>query len=209
MGVDAATAYARSGVAQEVGLAPAKDHGVAGDEALEDERRTYGLDGQKEYGFASSKVPTLEEKTIVEKRPKETSGDKPLLEALQKGEAPATPSGQQPAGEKTKDGELYGAPADAMPNDKEPPHAREPTKEDADDQEKAGVRARTLLRKHLGVRLGTRNWTLPTPAPIIDPHGFDDPICDEFWKDVWISAAVHNTEIYRQVFHAVPDDLGM
>jgi phospholipase D1/2 len=96
-----------------------------------------------------------------------------------------------------------------MPNDKEPPHAREPTKEDADDQEKAGVRARTLLRKHLGVRLGTKNWTLPTPGPIVDPHGFDDPICDEFWRDVWISAAVHNTEIYRQVFHAVPDDLGI
>jgi phospholipase D1/2 len=168
----------------------------------------YGLDGQKEHGFASSKAPTLEEKTIVEKRPHETSGDKPLLDALQKGEVAVTPSGQQSPGGNTKAGELYEAPADAIPNDKEPPHSQEPTKEDTGDQERAVVRARTLLRKHLGGKHGTKNWTLPTPAPVIDPHGFDDPISDEFWKDVWISVAVHNTGIYRQVFHAVPDDLG-
>lgn len=207
MGVDAATAYARGEAAQEVGIAPGKDHGIEGDEALEEERQTYGLDGQKEYGFASSKVATLEEKTVAEKRPKETSGDKPLLEALEKGEVPPSPLGQGTTPGRTKEGEQYGAPADAMPNDNEPPHARSPSREDATDQERGAARARTLLRKHLGVKLGTRNWTLPTPAPVIDPHGFDDPICDEFWKDVWISAAVHNTEIYRQVFHAVPDDL--
>ncbi|KIM21517.1 hypothetical protein M408DRAFT_80444 [Serendipita vermifera MAFF 305830] len=207
MGVDAATAYARGEAAQEVGIAPGKDHGIEGDEALEEERQTYGLDGQKEYGFASSKVATLEEKTVAEKRPKETSGDKPLLEALEKGEVPPSPLGQGTTPGRTKEGEQYGAPADAMPNDNEPPHARSPSREDATDQERGAARARTLLRKHLGVKLGTKNWTLPTPAPVIDPHGFDDPICDEFWKDVWISAAVHNTEIYRQVFHAVPDDL--
>ena len=208
MGLDAATAYGRSEIAQEVGIAPGKDHGIEGDEALEAERSTFGLDGQKEPGFASSKVATLEEKTVAEKRPRETSGDTPLVEALQKGEVPLSPTGQDTAPGKTKDGQLYGAPADAMPNDNEPPHARAPSREDANEQDKAAVRARMLLRKHLSVKLGTKNWTLPTPAPVIDPHGFDDPISDEFWKDVWISAAVHNTEIYRQVFHAVPDDLG-
>lgn len=208
MGVDAATAYARGEASQGVGIIPGKGHGIAGDAALEDERSTYGLDGKKEAGFASSKVATLEEKTIAEKRPKETSGDKPLMEALERGEATPSPIGQDSSPGKTKDGQLYGAPADAMPNDNEPPHARAPSREDANDQDRAAVRARTLVRKQVNVKLGTKNWTLPTPAPVIDPHGFDDPISDEFWKDVWISAAVHNTEIYRQVFHAVPDDLG-
>jgi phospholipase D1/2 len=172
---------------------------------LEEERTGYTLQGEKAPGFASSKVPTLEEKTVMEKRPKETSGDKPLLEALKN--ADITPLEEEIPPARTPEGELYGAPADAMPGDNEPPHARTPAQEDADDQEKGAVRARALLRKHLSVKLGTKNWTLPTPAPVIDPHGFEDPVCDKFFKDVWIAAAVHNTEIYRQVFHAVPDDL--
>lgn len=175
---------------------------------MREERETYGRDGELEPGFASSKVPTLEEKTVVEKRPHETSGDEPLAAALETVEKPSGSTAPDQQSAKTKDGELFGAPADAMPGDNEPPHARAPNKEDADDEEKAAVRARTLLRKHLAVSLGTKNWTIPTPAPVIDPHGFDDPVSDKFYKDVWIAAAVHNTEIYRQVFHAVPDDLG-
>ena len=205
---DAATAYGRSEVAREMGYASGKDHGVVGDKALKEERETYGRDGELEPGFASSKVPTLEEQTVVEKRPHETSGDKPLLAAVEQADGSQAQVTADPEQAKTKDGEFYGAPADAMPGDNEPPHARTPSREDANEEEKSAVRARALLRKHLGVRLGSKNWTTPTPAPIIDPHGFDDPVCDEFYKDVWISAAVHNTEIYRQVFHAVPDDLG-
>ncbi|KAF8630837.1 hypothetical protein AX17_005196 [Amanita inopinata Kibby_2008] len=52
-----------------------------------------------------------------------------------------------------------------------------------------------------------KNWTLPTERPRIDVNGFEDPISDRFWKHMWLASAVHNTEIYRKVFHAVPDDL--
>lgn len=206
-GAEATAAYGRGEVAQDLGIASEKEHGISGADILEEERRTYGMDGQLEPGFASSKVPTLEEKTVVEKRPKETSGDQPLMAALEQGDMLENGS-SHPESARTGDGEQYGAPADAMPGDSESPHARIPNKEDADEIEKASVRARTLLRKHLSVRLGAKNWTIPTPAPVIDPHGFDDPVSDDFFKDVWIAAAVHNTEIYRQVFHAVPDDLG-
>jgi len=38
-------------------------------------------------------------------------------------------------------------------------------------------------------------------------NDFEDPVCDAFWKDIWVASSVHNTEIYRKVFHAIPDDL--
>ncbi|KAG9048406.1 Phospholipase D1 [Tulasnella sp. UAMH 9824] len=91
----------------------------------DEEKRVHGSDGSQQPGFASSKVPTLEEK----------------------------------------------------------------------------------LRKHLAVKTGAKPYTLPTPKPDIDPHGFGDPLDSRFWKDVWCATAVHNTEIYRKVFHCTPDDL--
>jgi len=63
----------------------------------------------------------------------------------------------------------------------------------------------------------------PIPAPYIHPDCFEDPISNEFWEDVWVACAEHNvsarsaslrvltqwlsqTEIYRKVFHSIPDD---
>ncbi|KAF9777640.1 phospholipase D [Thelephora terrestris] len=106
-------------------------------------------------------------------------------------------------------GELYGAPADASRNlktDDQPPHAVS-GKNDATDTEWKAVHARAEIRKHLSTKFNPKIWTLPTPTPDVDPHGFEDPISDEFWEQVWVACAVHNTEIYRKVFHAVPDDL--
>lgn len=50
-------------------------------------------------------------------------------------------------------------------------------------------------------------YTMPVPPPVIDPFGFADPLCDSFYKDVWMAAAVRNTQAYRKVFRCVPDDL--
>ncbi|GAA5971879.1 hypothetical protein JCM11641_001553 [Rhodosporidiobolus odoratus] len=50
-------------------------------------------------------------------------------------------------------------------------------------------------------------YTIPLSAPKIDPYGFTDPIVDSFYKDVWLAAAVRNTQIYRKVFRCMPDDL--
>ncbi|BGP15028.1 hypothetical protein JCM10213_002827 [Rhodosporidiobolus nylandii] len=50
-------------------------------------------------------------------------------------------------------------------------------------------------------------YTIPLSAPKIDPYGFTDPIVDSFYKDVWLAAAVRNTQIYRKVFRCLPDDL--
>lgn len=107
----------------------------------------------------------------------------------------------------TSDGkELYGVPADATKRG-DVHHARF-EKQEEDETEKGAVRARSALRKDLSAKVGNKQWSVPAPAPLIDPHGFGDPVCDEFFEHVWLAAAVRNTEIYRKVFHATPDDLG-
>ncbi|KAI1794831.1 phospholipase D [Ganoderma leucocontextum] len=106
-------------------------------------------------------------------------------------------------------GEPYRAPADASidpQHDNVPPHTRS-GKNDADSEEEKAPGARATVRKHLSAKLGNKSWQLSVPTPHVAPHGFEDPICDGFWKGVWVACAVHNTEIFRKVFHAIPDDL--
>lgn len=92
-------------------------------------------------------------------------------------------------------GELYGAPADASRDpktDDQPPHAVS-GKNDATETEEKAVHARAEIRKHMSTtKFNSKIWTLPTPTPKVDPHGFEDPISDEFWKKVWMACAVHN-----------------
>ncbi|ESK89222.1 spo14 [Moniliophthora roreri MCA 2997] len=173
------------------------------DAILENERTTFTRDGREEPGFASSMVPTLEEKTVAEHRP-------PPDQVESNGSAaahhPEEASGEQDQQAKV-DGELYGAPADATNS---PQAVNEPTQtgvNDADEQERAAPGARDTLRRHLASKMGNKVWTVPTPRPRVDPNGFADPVCDAFWKNVWVASAVYNTEIFRKVFHAIPDDL--
>ncbi|KAJ7505449.1 phospholipase D [Mycena galericulata] len=215
---------------RKVGLVHNSIAQSAGDEALDAERKTYTRDGKLEEGFASAMVPTLEEKTVIEQRPpKEQTDDAPIESKLENegengasehgseaaeeasnadGDRPAEENGKPPQ-VRTDDGNLFGAPADASQSaktDDEPPHARSGV-DDANDEEQKAPAARSILRRHLGAKFGSKTWTLPTPRPKVDPDGFEDPICDEFWKNVWVASATHNTEIYRKVFHAIPDDL--
>ncbi|KAJ7134494.1 hypothetical protein C8R44DRAFT_770608 [Mycena epipterygia] len=216
---------------KKVGLVHNSMAQSAGDDSLDAERKTYDRKGNLQEGFASAMVPTLEEKTVIEQRPpKEQADDAPVEEKLQNeatsengseaAEESPKPTGEvngdlpekedeKPAQPRTDDGDLFGAPADASKSakiDDEPPHARSGV-DDASEEEKAAPQARSILRRHLAAKLGSKTWTLPTPRPKVDPNGFEDPICDEFWKNVWVASATHNTEIYRKVFHAIPDDL--
>ena len=96
---------------------------------------------------------------------------------------------------RVENGELYGAPADASRDSKtddQPPHAVS-GKNDATETEEKAVHARAEIRKHISTtKFNSKVWTLPTPTPKVDPHGFEDPISDEFWKKVWMACAVHN-----------------
>ncbi|KAJ4482266.1 phospholipase D [Lentinula aciculospora] len=210
--------------------------GKATDATLKDERQMFTRDGKEVPGFTSAMVPTLEEKTVMEHHLRSGADHEPIADKSQEGLLPESDQKPQiedspnddmsskdgsvlqtksrtvlandPSADPRVDGELYGAPADASTSpetDNQPPHARSNV-DDADEQERAAPPARSIIRKQLKSKLGNK-WTLPTPRPKVDPQGFDDPVCDEFWKDVWVATAVHNTEIFRKVFHAVPDDL--
>ncbi|KAI8978828.1 phospholipase D [Trametes punicea] len=226
---------------RKAGLKTKGADATAGDRFLKEEREMYTHSGEKEHGFPSAVVPTLEEKIILEKRPPKERATAPSIQesldeehnnARENGDAHAQtgdlPNGDtgkamngsarttngdahpvEPPQARLETGELYGAPARASVDpvhDNQPPSARS-AKNDTDDEENQAPGARATLRKHLAAKLGNKQWQLPTPAPFVDPYGFEDPICDAFWKDVWVASAVHNTEIYRKVFHAIPDDL--
>lgn len=62
----------------------------------------------------------------------------------------------------------------------------------------------TQLRKNLKEK---NVYSIPVAAPVIDPHRFSDPLIDSFYKDMWLAAAVRNTQAFRKVFRCVPDDL--
>jgi phospholipase D1/2 len=211
------------------------------------ERQDYDDSGRAEAGFASSIVPTLEEKTIFERRPsaKHANG-KPLFDVLEQEEVSVDPKeAEVPGGVKedshigeekdarTSDAprvqgepgekELYGAPANAAPDDDRSP-TENTERNDASENEQAAVNARRTLRKHLSVKVGVSPWTMPTPTPKVDPNRFHDPLDERFWKDMWVAVAVHNvsrptrheasslqafslqTEIFRKVFRCIVSD---
>ncbi|KAF8964181.1 hypothetical protein BDZ97DRAFT_1731107 [Flammula alnicola] len=191
-------------------------------ETIEEERKDFNREGQKEIGFASSVVPTLEEKTIEEQRPPKehidaekdhtnngdrTIGDNHEAENGHAQNGDALPN-SAPSELHTDDNVLFGAPANAkLPSvDNEPP-ARS-LNSDVVEEEQAAPGAKATIKDNLGSKSSRKHvWTVPTKKPQVGPQDFEDPISDAFWKNTWVASAVHNTEIYRKVFHAVPDDL--
>lgn len=173
-----------------------------GDETITEERKDYNRDGQKETGFASSVVPTLEEKVVSEQNAQTNQKEgadatDAIGESFQSRNENA-PNGHRVSSDSSSDlhagdNTLYGAPANAKSpvSDDEPP-ARS-LKSDFDDEELAAPGARAIIRENLGGKSSRRRpWTVPTTKPRVEPQDFEDPISDAFWKDMWVASAVHN-----------------
>ncbi|PPQ89645.1 hypothetical protein CVT25_013832 [Psilocybe cyanescens] len=215
-GAEATSAKATK-VLRTIGLVDNRAGHNIGDETITEERKDYNRDGQKETGFASSVVPTLEEKVVSEQNAqtnqKEGADATDAIGESFQSQNENAPNGHRVSSDSSSDlhagdNTLYGAPANAKSpvSDDEPP-ARS-LKSDFDDEELAAPGARAIIRENLGGKSSRRRpWTVPTTKPRVEPQDFEDPISDAFWKDMWVASAVHNTEIYRKVFHAVPDDL--
>ncbi len=89
-------------------------------------------------------------------------------------------------------------PADASLASKtygQPSHARMGKNDNDVDGQKA-QRARHLMRKYPNVKLGQSLRTVPTQKPKFDADSFEDPLCDEFWEDIWVASAMHNVSVY-------------
>ena len=180
---------------KKTGLKTSGLDNTASDKSLNAERQTFTRDGKEEPGFTSSVVPTIEEKIVEEQTAQDDQTEQEQnghAEHAQDGSVSqngdARPDDDAP--EAQVDGQLFGVPAngDAQHDDKVP------GTQDGDDteEEKEAPSARSTLRKHLSAKVGTKQWTLPTPTPHVDPHGFEDPVCDAFWKHVWLASAAHN-----------------
>lgn len=152
---------------------------------------TYSREGKKEPLFASAKVPTVEEAVLQERLPPASQAESPpLKDKLEH----RLGENSDPVEKRTADGEAYGTPALASRDpqtDDEPPHP-ESGANDPDELEKTAPGTKALLRKHLTSKVGNKVWTVSIPAPHVDPEGFEDPISDAFWKNVWIACATYN-----------------
>ncbi|KAF8272777.1 hypothetical protein EI94DRAFT_1717370 [Lactarius quietus] len=161
------------------------------------EERNARHDAKDAPGFADNLVPTLEVKILAERG----------LSIENSLEGRASELGRSaPAKARADSGHLSNVSAGtsfAPETDTQFLQARV-GKRDADAEV---PRSRATLRKQLSSKAGQSRWTILTPKPKFDANSFEDPIGDKFWKDIWVACAVHNTEIFRLVFHAVPDDL--
>ncbi|TFL02332.1 hypothetical protein BDV98DRAFT_565647 [Pterulicium gracile] len=177
------------------------------EEDLEEEREE-GNAGAGD-GFASHSVPTMEEKIVQEKfvdKQTEEFSSSSSREEHEDGTQTSRPS-------KTRTLEVQGGENDDP--DRTPAHSSTSLKKedtlsrthDSDEGDKAASSAQSAIRRHLGSKMGGSKWTVLAPRPEFGADDFEDPVSDAFWKDIWVSAAVFNTEVFRKVFHAVPDDL--
>jgi len=160
---------------------------------------------------ASSVIQALKEEGTIEKRhPKNQTddnkdkvalGDQIIVEEPESGSLQIGRT-EPVNGPLTEDNVLLGVPANHTSPDGNEHRARS-LRSDADST--ASTRATT--RANFGSKPSKQPWTVPTMKPKVELQDFEDPISDAFWKNIWVASAVHNTEIYRKVFHAVPDDL--
>lgn len=159
-----------------------------------EERQDFDRDGAIARGFAGSVVPTLEEKTIFERRPSARHANgKPLFDALDDGEgqgendveeatvpdnirkdvASKPVNAQEDGGTNSapkiqgpaNEQSKFGAPANANEGDVGVPN-RDTKRSDASQQEQAAVEARATLRKHLSAKVGTSPVSQASQTPL-------------------------------------------
>jgi len=62
-------------------------------------------------------------------------------------------------------------------------------KNGGDSEEQRATQPRNLPRQHLNAK------SSPMSKPKFDASSFEDPVCDEFWKGVWVACATHNVGV--------------
>ncbi|KAF9221001.1 phospholipase D [Gyrodon lividus] len=154
-------------------------------QSFPEERTMYSPDDKKQPPCNGASVPTLVDKIVSKYGP------------------PVPQASGEPIANGLNVRELANGEASGVQAGDEPLHAASDVSNA--NEEESTSHEKSIPHEHLS-NGKNKAWALPTPAPHVDPDGFEDPISDEFWKNVWVACAVHNTEIFRKVFHVVPDD---
>lgn len=152
------------------GLKQNNDEPAVGDAILQAERKDFTMEGKERIGFASSEVPTIEEKMMANGRSGFPQADSIIS-----------------AHNHTDNLGKYDN-TDALR------YVADSTADDAaDDYQQSSVDERDSSRsqKHQTVKLKTM-WTVPIHRPRVDPYEFEDPISEVFWMNVWVASAAYN-----------------
>jgi phospholipase D1/2 len=157
----------------------------------EGSKYTHG--GRKPPYSPHALAPTLEEKVEAEHQLPTGCADGIINDGSVEGEVQEA-GGSAPVATKIENGHLLTSLASQT--DSQPFQARI-GKNDNDGGEQKVQRTRNLLRKYPNVKLGPSPRTVPTQKPKFDAYSFEDPLCDEFWEDIWVTSAVHNVGVYR------------
>jgi phospholipase D1/2 len=163
---------------------------VLPDPALQEGRSNYTHDDGKTPCFAHPLVATLEEKVVAENQPPTKCTHGMFIEDVERGVESVLVE------TKVENAQLFGVPTDASLAPRTSNHVRM-GKNDTNVEEQKVPRARHLLRKYPNVKLGQSPRTVPTHKPKYDAGSFEDPLCDEFWEDIWVACAVHNVGVHR------------
>lgn len=172
------------------GLSKSRLERVIPDPALQEGRNN---GGGKAPVFAHAPAPTVEEKVVAESQPPAKCTHGMFIEEDSDAEREV---GSVLVESKVENGQLFGVSADASLASKTYNHVRM-GKNDTDAEEQKAPRARHMLRKYPNVKLGQSPRIVPTNKPKYDADSFEDPLCDEFWEDIWVACAVHNVCVYR------------
>ena len=154
------------------GLKQKSDESVVEDAILQAERKDFTMEGKERTGFASSEVPTIEEKTMANGRSGFPQADSII------------------SAHKLTDNLRRCDNTDALR------YVAESIADDtANDYQQSNIderdSSRSPVQKHETVKLKTM-WTVPIHRPRVDPYEFEDPISEVFWTDVWVASAAYN-----------------
>jgi len=171
---------------------------------LTNEYKDFSYEDQLQTGFATSVVPTLEEKTIMEQWPLkqvDEGHDNATVQNQTIDESAADQSnyigyvngGPSSSNVHTGDSMLHGASVNAKSPSIDNEAPSRSLKSDVSEEEQSPSGTKAPIRDNRGGRFGRKNaWTVQTTKPLVEPQDFEDPISDAFWKNIWVASAVHN-----------------
>ena len=167
------------------------------DATLKEGTSNYTRDGEEAPSSASALLPISEGQVVAEFQPLAERAHGISIEE-NAGMGAQERVGSALADADVEKGQLFCSPVDVSMAS-EPynqPSLAQMGKNDGNPEEQRTHRPHSMSRKHLNTKSSQSPWTVPTRKPKYDADSFEDPVCDEFWKSIWVACAAHNVGVY-------------